>query len=88
MINEFGEEISGEEIDDVAERVQALGKEEIDLLWEKCGIIADDKKDNRALADWEIEKIKENRAYARRAVHDLLLNIPLREFMGFLSDLD
>lgn len=88
MINEFGDEITSEDVEEIADKVREMSFEEIDLLWFKCGVIDKDKGGNKALPSFEIEKIKSSEGFARKEVHDLLMNVPFGEFMEFLADLE
>ncbi len=88
MINEFGEEISSEEVEEIARKIKELGDEEIDHLWFLCGIIYNDRGDNKALSEWRINELQKGKGSARQLVNSLLYDVPFGEFIKYLSSLE
>jgi len=85
MINEFGENISEEEISGLAKKIRRLSPKEIDHLWNLCGWIDKEKGENEALPDWRIEGIRESQKMAREQVKNLLTESHKQDVMKNLN---
>jgi hypothetical protein len=60
ITNEFGEEISLAEIQDIARRIRKFEKKQIDDIFFGCGYRERSRGKNRSLSDKRLEEIKEN----------------------------
>ncbi len=70
--NEFGEEISDEELTDWAKRIQKLSDEKIDELWYLCGYIYSKREEKfKAMAQEYIDRIRESLDSAKNVVGNL-----------------
>ena len=88
MINEFGEEITEEEIFKIAEKIRGLTIQQIDNLWYKCGWIDLERGDNKALSKTKIEEIKRDKNLTLKSVRNLLMETPKKEFVEELSKIE
>lgn len=88
-VNEYGEKISEKELKDFAERVRKLPPEKIDELWFLCEFIyADREKENKAISNEYIERIKEDLESAEEAVDYLLAETPIEMFRKNLEKVE
>lgn len=70
--NEFGEEISDEELTDWANRIRKLSDEKIDELWFLCGYIYTEREEKfKAMAQEYLDRIRESLDSAKLVVGNL-----------------
>lgn len=70
--NEFGEEISEEELTDWAERIRKFSDEKIDELWHLCGYVYAEREEKfKAMSQEYIDKIRESLDSAKNVVGNL-----------------
>tara|TARA_Y100000310_G_scaffold94667_1_gene92418 strand:- start:30 stop:314 length:285 start_codon:yes stop_codon:yes gene_type:complete len=70
--NEFGEEISDEELTDWANRIRKLSDEKIDELWHLCEYIYTEREEKfKAMAQEYIDRIRESLDSAKNVVGNL-----------------
>ena len=86
MINDFGEEITDDEIEEIIDRVVKLPDESIDELFYSLGIVFVDHKKYKALLDDDIEDIRKNRS--KSVISSLLSEAPIGDIMDKLKELE
>lgn len=88
MRNEFGDEFTLEEIQEVASRVARLSRAAIDELWSRCGWRDSKRGARKSLPSEVVEEIKNNAPKRIRRVVNLLTETPKREVLRNLSLLE
>lgn len=89
MKNEFGEQVSEEEIVAFSNRIRALSINAIDSLWHLCNWCDETKEDdNKALPQSRILSIKQNNSEAIRQTKNLLTETPVKQFLEALKSLE
>ncbi len=84
--NEFGEEISDEELKDWAKRIQKLSDEKIDELWYLCGYIYSEREEKyKAMAQEYIDRIRESLDSAKNVVGNLWDEVKTEDIRKNLS---
>lgn len=83
--NEFGEKISEKEIERISKKIQKLSPIEIDDLWFRCGWIDSEKKNNRALPEERVQKIKKDLKFAKESLTNLFLETKKESFIRNLN---
>ena len=87
--NEFGEEISEEELTNFAERARKLSDEKIDELWHLCQFISAEREEKfKAVAQYYIDRIRESLDSAKEMVWSLIAETPMEEFKKNLSKVE
>lgn len=81
MMNEFGEEITAREVNELSEKIRKLSEEEIDRLWFRCGWVESDRGKNKALSPKRISSMKKEPSFAKTQVRNLLMETPKIELM-------
>lgn len=89
ITNEFGENISEKELDEITKKIHEFSVEEIDEFWFKNGWVDSEKGDNKALPDWRLKKIKDDLKFAKISISDLFCESKKEEFIqNFKSIVD
>lgn len=78
--NEFGEKITEEELDEFTERIRVLPDEKIDELWHLCGFVMEDRGENKAIREKDLEKIRKGPEDAKEVLWSLLSETKFEEF--------
>jgi hypothetical protein len=89
MENEFGEEISEEELTDFSKRIKKLSDEKIDKLWYLCKFIISGREEKfKAIRQMDIDRIRESLDSAKKVVWNLILETKLKDFKKNLSKIE
>lgn len=88
MRNEFGDEFTADEIEDIADRVRRLSGSLIDELWSLCGWSDANRGVQRSLPPRIIEDIRNNAPERIRRVVNLISETPKQELLQNLSLLE
>ena len=83
--NYLGERVSKKFINKAGEKIMKLPKSEIDEIWYKMGWIEESHGKNKALPDWRLEKIKNEKDWAKQSLINLFLESPQKEFVKLFS---
>lgn len=86
VINELGEEISLEELTEIARKIRKFDKKQIDDLFFDIGHKDRDIGKNRSLSDASIENIKNNQEAALAAVVYLFQESAKDDFLYFVNE--
>jgi hypothetical protein len=81
VINEFGEEIAKNQLEEIAKKVKKLNPKEIDELFCDCGWKEYPSGDNKALPLDKIEEIKNDDDMAISMITCLFEETPKEEFL-------
>lgn len=96
MINEFDEEISEEQIKEIAERILKLSDKQIDELWFRTGFVyqrpksiyyPDKNKDFKAIFDEQIEELRKE-GEKSETLWTFLSESPIKEVLKNLEDVE
>jgi len=89
MRNEFGDEISEDQLEEFTSRIRNLEDKEIDRLWHEIGfVIADHADDLKALRWKDIHNIRKSEESAKVVVENLLFETSLEDFEEELRKLE
>jgi hypothetical protein len=86
VINEFGEEISKNQLEEIARKVKKLNAKDIDGLFCDCGWKEYPSGDNKALPPDKIEEIKNDEDCATEMIQCLFEETPKEEFLYVIRE--
>lgn len=86
IINDFGEEISLEQITEIARKIRKFDKKQIDDLFFDIGHKEKNTGKNRSLGDKTIEEIKNNQQAAIAALIFLFQESSKDDFLYFINE--
>ena len=81
ITNEFGDEISENNMRKIVKQIQLLTLERIDLFFYNCGWEDSEKGKNMSMPDFRLKKIKENYEFADKQLKNLFLETPKKQFI-------
>ncbi len=83
--NEFKDEISKNNLKNIAKRFKVLSTSQIDDFWFNCGWTDSEKGSNKSLPSWRLEKIKSNMEFAQSQLENLFAETPKKQFIRAIN---
>jgi len=85
MKNEFGEEITIDEINNAIKKLTKLSEKEIDNFCMKIKWIEEDRGDNLAISNERIKLIKKKGNHSTKIIKAILAETPKKDFFTILD---